>query len=207
MPFSLQENGLYAVDLFKNYSKRPVLKGVSIHVKAGEVIGLLGPNGAGKTTCFSLMVGLIHPTGGKIYFNNHEITHLPMYRRARLGIGYLPQEPSIFRGLSVEENILGVLELIENDYDKRQAQLDHLLDEFGINHLRQSPSVSLSGGERRRLEIARSLATNPQFLLLDEPFAGIDPIAVVEIRDLIIFLKNKGIGILITDHNVKETLA
>jgi lipopolysaccharide export system ATP-binding protein len=198
--------GLAAENLGKTYNKRPILMGASFHLQRGEAIGLLGPNGAGKTTCFSIITGLISPDMGKIWLDGHDITHLPMYRRARLGIGYLPQEASIFRGMSVEQNLRAVLELIEPSQEHREQIIDALLDEFAISHLRQSPAVSLSGGERRRVEIARALATSPHFLLLDEPLAGIDPIAMNEIRELIFHLKGRGIGVLITDHNVRETL-
>lgn len=198
--------GLVAENLGKTYSKRPILLGANFHLQRGEAIGLLGPNGAGKTTCFAIITGLISPDMGRIWLDGHDITHLPMYRRARLGIGYLPQEASIFRGMTVEQNIRAVLELIDPSPDHRELVIDALLDEFAISHLRQSPAVSLSGGERRRVEIARALATSPHFLLLDEPLAGIDPIAMNEIRELILHLKVRGIGVLITDHNVRETL-
>lgn len=202
----MMPTGLAAENLGKTYNKRPILMGASFHLQRGEAIGLLGPNGAGKTTCFSIITGLISPDMGKIWLDGHDITHLPMYRRARLGIGYLPQEASIFRGMSVEQNLRAVLELIEPSQEHREQIIDALLDEFAISHLRQSPAVSLSGGERRRVEIARALATSPHFLLLDEPLAGIDPIAMNEIRELIFHLKGRGIGVLITDHNVRETL-
>ncbi len=202
----IMPTGLAAENLGKTYNKRPILMGASFHLQRGEAIGLLGPNGAGKTTCFSIITGLISPDMGKIWLDGHDITHLPMYRRARLGIGYLPQEASIFRGMSVEQNLRAVLELIEPSQEHREQIIDALLDEFAISHLRQSPAVSLSGGERRRVEIARALATSPHFLLLDEPLAGIDPIAMNEIRELIFHLKGRGIGVLITDHNVRETL-
>jgi lipopolysaccharide export system ATP-binding protein len=198
--------GLIAENLGKTFNKRPILLGASFHLQRGEAIGLLGPNGAGKTTCFSIITGLIAPDMGRIWLDGHDITHLPMYRRARLGIGYLPQEASIFRGMTVEQNIRAVLELIDPSQEHREQVIDALLDEFAISHLRQSPAVSLSGGERRRVEIARALATSPHFLLLDEPLAGIDPIAMNEIRELIFHLKVRGIGVLITDHNVRETL-
>jgi lipopolysaccharide export system ATP-binding protein len=198
--------GLVAENLGKTYNKRPILLGINLHLQQGEAIGLLGPNGAGKTTCFSIITGLIAPDMGKIWLDGHDITVLPMYRRARLGIGYLPQEASIFCGMTVEQNIRAVLELIEPSRERREQVIDTLLDEFDISHLRQSPALALSGGERRRLEIARALATSPLFLLLDEPLAGIDPIAMTEIRELIIHLKSRNIGILITDHNVRETL-
>jgi lipopolysaccharide export system ATP-binding protein len=199
-------DGLVAQGLGKRFKKRPVLRGVNISVQRGEVVGLLGPNGAGKTTCFYIMVGLIRPEYGVVVMDGQDITDLPMYRRARLGIGYLPQEPSIFRGLSVEDNIRSVLEVIESDREVRETMLDDLLGEFSISHLRKTPSIALSGGERRRVEIARALASRPNFILLDEPLAGIDPIAVGDIRDLVAQLKDRGIGVLITDHNVRETL-
>lgn len=198
--------GLYASNLGKRFKKRPVVRGVSLRVQRGEVVGLLGPNGAGKTTCFYMITGLLPPDYGSVVMDGDDLTDLPMYRRARLGIGYLPQEASIFRGLTVEGNIRAILEVIEKSQEKREAMLDLLLAEFSISHLRRTPSLALSGGERRRVEIARALASNPHFILLDEPFAGIDPIAVSDIRDLVIQLKNKGIGVLITDHNVRETL-
>ncbi len=199
-------SGLVAQGLGKRFKKRPVLRGVSISLKRGEVVGLLGPNGAGKTTCFYIITGLINADYGVIMFNGRDITDLPMYRRARLGIGYLPQEPSVFRGLSVEKNIRSVLEVVEPDREVRESMLDNLLAEFSITHLRTTPAVALSGGERRRVEIARALASQPTFILLDEPLAGIDPIAVGEIRELIAQLKDRDIGVLITDHNVRETL-
>ena len=190
----------------KAFKKRTVVRGVSLEVSRGEAVGLLGPNGAGKTTVFYMITGLISADEGSIRIEGRDVTKLPMYRRARLGIGYLPQEASIFRGLTVEENILAVLETVEPDKAARQAQLDALLDEFRIARLRTSPSIRLSGGERRRVEIARALATRPSFMLLDEPFAGIDPIAVNDIRSLVRHLTQRGIGVLITDHNVRETL-
>jgi lipopolysaccharide export system ATP-binding protein len=198
--------GLCIQKIGKTFGKRPILLGIDLHVVQGEAVGLLGPNGAGKTTCFSIVTGLIQPDIGKVFLDQKEITNMPMYLRARMGIGYLPQDASIFRGLTVEGNIKAVLELSEKDPDKREQRLDHLLDEFSVSHLRQSPAVALSGGERRRVEIARALAMSPKFLLLDEPLAGIDPIAVGEIRELISHLKKMDIGILITDHNVRETL-
>jgi lipopolysaccharide export system ATP-binding protein len=198
--------GLVARNIGKGFKRRPVLRDVSITVQRGEAVGLLGPNGAGKTTCFYCITGLISPDSGAILLDGKEITQLPMYRRARLGIGYLPQEASIFRGLTVEGNIMAVLEVIEPDRDKREAMLDELLAEFSIEHLRRAPALALSGGERRRVEIARALASKPHFILLDEPLAGIDPIAVSDIRDLVAHLKDRGIGVLITDHNVRETL-
>jgi len=182
------------------------LKGVSLKVRQGEVFGLLGPNGAGKTSCFYLIIGLLSPDTGRISLDGHDISDLPMYRRARLGIGYLPQEASIFRGMSVEENIRAVLEVAEPIQERRETMLDELLAEFSISHLRRAPALALSGGERRRVEIARALASQPSFMLLDEPLAGIDPIAVGEFRDLIAHLKHRGIGVLITEHNVRETL-
>ena len=190
----------------KSFSRRKVVKGASLYVRRGEAVGLLGPNGAGKTTMFYMVTGLIKADAGRIELDGHDITALPMYQRARLGIGYLPQEASIFRGLNVEENIRAVLEAIEPDPQVRARELDALLEEFGIKHLRKSPSVALSGGERRRVEIARALATRPSYMLLDEPFAGIDPIAVGDIQQLVRHLTRRGIGVLITDHNVRETL-
>ncbi len=198
--------GLSVVSIAKSYDKRPVLTDVSVTVGRGEVIGLLGPNGAGKTTCFYSVMGLVKPDSGRIMLDGQDITGLPMYRRAILGLGYLPQETSIFRGLSVEKNISTVLELSEPDPVARKARLDQLLDEFGLTRLRDAPAMALSGGERRRAEIARALAANPSIMLLDEPFAGIDPISIADIRDLVKDLKNRGIGVLITDHNVRETL-
>ena len=198
--------GLVAVSLGKRFKKRPVVRGVSMSVQRGEAVGLLGPNGAGKTTCFYMITGLIAPDYGQILLDGIDVTDMPMYRRARLGVGYLPQEPSIFRGLTVEANIRAVLEVVEGDRERREAMLDDLLAEFSITHLRRTPSLALSGGERRRVEIARALASQPHFMLLDEPLAGIDPIAVGDIRDLVVHLKDRGIGVLITDHNVRETL-
>jgi len=201
-----ENRGLVATHLGKHYGDRPVLREVSLSVQRGEVVGLLGPNGAGKTTCFYLITGLISADYGSIALDGHEITELPMYRRARLGVGYLPQEASIFRGLTVEQNIRAVLEVAEPDRERRETLLDALLAEFSISHLRRVSALTLSGGERRRVEIARALASHPSFMLLDEPLAGIDPIAVGEIRDLVAHLKDRGIGVLITDHNVRETL-
>ena len=198
--------GLYVESISKRYKKRPVVSDITLSLQRGEAVGLLGPNGAGKTTCFYIITGLIQPDYGRVYLDGQDITELPMYRRARIGIGYLPQEASIFRGLTVENNIRAVLETIEPSREKRTAILDALLAEFSITHLRRTPALALSGGERRRVEIARALATNPHFILLDEPFAGIDPIAVGDIRDLVAHLKDRGIGVLITDHNVRETL-
>lgn len=204
-----QKNDTDVLEVFnigKKYKKRSVLKNVSLHVKKGEAVGLLGPNGAGKTTCFYCVTGLITPDYGDVYINGQDITSLPMYKRAKMGIGYLPQESSIFRTLSVEDNIKAILEIVEEDETIRENRLEELLNEFSIAHLRKSPALSLSGGERRRLEIARALAGNPSFILLDEPLAGIDPIAVNEIRMLVSQLKHRGLGVLITDHNVRETL-
>ena len=199
--------GLLSIEhLQKAYRARRVVEDVSLRVRQGEAVGLLGPNGAGKTTVFYMITGLVRPDRGVISLNGHDVTRLPMYRRARLGIGYLPQEASIFRGLSVEQNIMAVLEITQPDRRKRADELEALLEEFDIKRLRKSPSVALSGGERRRCEIARSLAGRPSFILLDEPFAGIDPIAVGDIRSLVRHLKGRGIGVLITDHNVRETL-
>ena len=198
--------GLAAVELGKAFRKRTVLRSISLNVRRGEAVGLLGPNGAGKTTCFYIIIGLLRPDYGWITIDGQDVTALPMYRRARLGVGYLPQEASIFRGLTVEKNIRAVLEVVESDRSKREATLDELLAEFSITHLRRTPALALSGGERRRVEIARALAAQPAFMLLDEPLAGIDPIAVAEIRDLVSHLKHRGIGVLITDHNVRDTL-
>jgi lipopolysaccharide export system ATP-binding protein len=198
--------GLEVRSIAKSYDKRAVLHDVSLHVERGEVVGLLGPNGAGKTTSFYSVMGLVRPDAGRIYLDGRDITHLPMYRRAILGLGYLPQETSIFRGLTVEQNILAVLEISEPDGEAREARLEQLLGEFGLTHLRESPAMALSGGERRRCEIARSLAAEPSIMLLDEPFAGIDPISIADIRDLVCELKQRDIGVLITDHNVRETL-
>jgi lipopolysaccharide export system ATP-binding protein len=198
--------GLVVKGLGKSYRRRPVVRDVDLELHRGEAVGLLGPNGAGKTTCFYMVIGLVPADSGAITIDGIDLTPLPMYRRARLGLGYLPQEASIFRGLSVEDNILAVLELVESDRKARRQRLDELLDEFSIAHLRRAPATALSGGERRRVEIARCLATDPAFVLLDEPFAGVDPIAVNDIRHLVGHLKDRGIGVLITDHNVRETL-
>lgn len=198
--------GLVARNIGKRFKMRPVLRDVSLEVQRGEAVGLLGPNGAGKTTSFYVITGLITADYGSILLDGVDISDLPMYRRARLGIGYLPQEASIFRGLTVEQNVRAILEVVEPDEDRRDAMLDDLLAEFSISHLRRTPALALSGGERRRVEIARALASHPSFMLLDEPLAGIDPIALGEIRDLIAHLKDRGIGVLITDHNVRETL-
>ena len=197
---------LIARGLSKTYGTRQVVRGASLIVRRGEAVGLLGPNGAGKTTCFYMITGLVPVDEGHILVDGNDVTEMPMYRRARLGVGYLPQEASIFRGLSVENNIRAVLEVHDNNKDRREAKLDALLDEFHIKHLRKSAAVALSGGERRRLEIARSLATDPTFMLLDEPFAGVDPISVSDIQALVRHLTGRGIGVLITDHNVRETL-
>ncbi|MDN5002815.1 LPS export ABC transporter ATP-binding protein [Bradyrhizobium sp. GCM10027634] len=206
-PQLLRRPGFLAVhSVEKSFGSRQVVRGVSIYVRRGEAVGLLGPNGAGKTTVFYMITGLIKADRGAIELDGHDVTKLPMYQRARLGIGYLPQEASIFRGLTVEQNIRAVLEVVEPSRKKREEQLDSLLDEFNITRLRKSPSIALSGGERRRVEIARALATRPNYMLLDEPFAGIDPIAVGDIQDLVRHLTNRGIGVLITDHNVRETL-
>ncbi|MDP6704934.1 MAG: LPS export ABC transporter ATP-binding protein [Alphaproteobacteria bacterium] len=201
-----ESEGLVVTKIGKRFKKRPVLRDVSLRLSRGEAVGLLGPNGAGKTTCFYIISGLIAPDSGSIGLDGHDLTELPMYRRARLGIGYLPQEASIFRGLSVENNIRAVLEVVEPVHARREQMLDDLLADFSISHIRMTPAVALSGGERRRVEIARALASNPGFLLLDEPLAGIDPIALAEIRDLVSHLKDRGVGVLITDHNVRETL-
>ena len=199
-------SGLTISHIGKSYGRRPVLRDISMTLQRGEVVALLGPNGAGKTTCFYAVAGLVLPDSGSVFIDGVDATLLPMYRRAKLGIGYLPQEASIFRGMSVEDNIRAVLELSIKDREQRNHMLDELLAEFSITHLRRASAVSLSGGERRRVEIARCLAGQPYYVLLDEPFAGVDPIAVGEIRDLVSQLKNRGIGVLITDHNVRETL-
>jgi lipopolysaccharide export system ATP-binding protein len=198
--------GLVASGVGKTYKKRPVVRNVSVQVRRGEAVGLLGPNGAGKTTTFYMIVGLVRSETGSITLDGADITMQPMYRRARMGIGYLPQEASVFRGLNVEQNIMAALEVVEPDADARGLACDELLAEFGIGHLRRTPALALSGGERRRVEIARALATRPSYILLDEPLAGIDPIAVGEIRDMVSHLKHRGLGVLITDHNVRETL-
>lgn len=198
--------GLVAEHLSKSYRKRPVLRDVSIQIRRGEAVALLGPNGAGKTTCFYMITGLLNADSGAITLDGQDITNLPMYRRARLGIGYLPQESSIFRGLSVEDNIRAVLQAQNLNHEDQEALLEELLAEFSVTHLRRTPALALSGGERRRVEIARALASRPHFMLLDEPLAGIDPIAIGEIRSLIAHLKTKDIGVLITDHNVRDTL-
>jgi len=200
------EVGLRVENLRKSYSKKLVIRDVSLALDQGEVVALLGPNGSGKTTTFYAIAGLIHPEGGHIYIDGRDVTALPMYRRAKLGIGYLPQEMSIFRGLSAEDNIMAILEIAEPSRARRRERLEQLLSEFSIEHLRRAPALALSGGERRRVEIARCLAANPRYLLLDEPFAGVDPISVGDIRHLVAELKKRGIGVLITDHNVRETL-
>ena len=201
-----KDDGLEVRSIAKSYDKRAVLHDVSLEVHRGEVVGLLGPNGAGKTTCFYSVMGLVKPDSGRIYLDGADITELPMYRRAILGLGYLPQETSIFRGMSVEDNILAVLEAVGLDKGARRERLDQLLGEFGLTALRSSAAMALSGGERRRCEIARALAANPSIMLLDEPFAGIDPISISDIRELVRELKSRDIGVLITDHNVRETL-
>lgn len=198
--------GLMAQNLCKKFGPRSVVQDVSVFVRRGEVVGILGPNGAGKTTSFYMIVGLLRPNSGNVYLDGHDITEMPMYQRARLGVGYLPQEVSIFRGLNVEQNILSTLETRYKDKAEQNRRLDALLEEFSISHLRKSSALSLSGGEKRRVEIARALATDPSFILLDEPFAGVDPIAVQDLRNLVHHLKDRKIGVLITDHNVHETL-
>ncbi|MDG1456998.1 MAG: LPS export ABC transporter ATP-binding protein [Pseudoprimorskyibacter sp.] len=200
------DSGLKIRHLRKSYKKRVVIRDVSLDLHRGEVVGLLGPNGCGKTTSFYSIAGLVNPEAGQVLIDGRDVTNLPMYRRARMGIGYLPQEMSIFRGLSVEDNILSVLEISLRDRHARRERLEELLSEFSIEHLRRAPSLALSGGERRRVEIARCLAADPKYLLLDEPFAGVDPISVGDIRHLVADLKKRGIGVLITDHNVRETL-
>ncbi len=198
--------GLVVRNIGKTFRRRPVVRGVSLSVRRGEGVGLLGPNGAGKTTCFYMITGLTPVDYGTIEIDGCDATKLPMYQRARLGVGYLPQEASIFRGMTVEENLRAVVELIEKDEDRREALIDDLLAEFHVGHLRGAPAMALSGGERRRVEIARALASHPSYMLLDEPFAGVDPLAIADIRDLVSHLKDRGIGVLITDHNVRETL-
>ncbi|MDG1159121.1 MAG: LPS export ABC transporter ATP-binding protein [Flavobacteriales bacterium] len=198
---------LRAENIVKKYGKRTVVKGVSYHVNRGEIVGLLGPNGAGKTTSFYMTVGLVTPNEGHVFLDDREITQEPMYRRAQLGLGYLPQEPSVFRKLSVEENILAVLQMTKLSKKEQREKLETLIDEFSLGHVRKNKGDSLSGGERRRTEIARALATDPNFILLDEPFAGVDPIAVEDIQGIVARLKDRNIGILITDHNVQETLS
>ncbi len=197
---------LYTDKVVKKYGKRTVVKGISVEVNKGEIVGLLGPNGAGKTTTFYMIVGFIRPNGGSVYLDNEDITKLPMYKRAKMGIGYLPQEASVFRQMSVENNIKSVLEMTTMSKKEQHMQTEKLIEEFGLEHIRKSKGIQLSGGERRRTEIARALAINPAFILLDEPFAGVDPIAVEDIQGIVKKLKEKGIGVLITDHNVHETL-
>lgn len=198
---------LYTKQISKSYKGRKVVKGVTIEVKQGEIVGLLGPNGAGKTTSFYMIVGLVSPENGTVHLDDRDITNLPMYKRSQLGIGYLPQEVSVFRKLSVEDNIMAILEMTALDKTERKEKLEKLISEFGLNHVRKNMGNSLSGGEKRRTEIARALATDPKFVLLDEPFAGVDPIAVEDIQSIVAELKNRNIGILITDHNVQETLS
>ena len=202
----VKNDGLVVTNLGKSFQKRPVVRSVSLQIQRGEAVGLLGPNGAGKTTCFYMISGLITPDYGKVLLNNRDITKMPIYKRARAGIGYLPQEISIFRGMTVEQNIRAILALHISDINQREIHLDELLAEFSLTHLRRTSSLALSGGERRKVEIARTLASQPSFILLDEPLAGIDPIAIEEIRELIKHIKDRGVGVLITDHNVKETL-
>jgi lipopolysaccharide export system ATP-binding protein len=198
---------LYTQEIFKTYRGRPVVKGVTVEVNQGEIVGLLGPNGAGKTTTFYMIVGLVQPDAGKVFLDGTEITKFPMYKRAQMGIGYLPQEVSVFRQLSVEDNIMAILEMTDLSKTARKERLEKLLDEFHLQHVRKNLGNRLSGGEKRRTEIARALATEPKFVLLDEPFAGVDPIAVEDIQAIVSELKNRNIGILITDHNVQETLS
>ncbi|SLN30142.1 Lipopolysaccharide export system ATP-binding protein LptB [Roseovarius albus] len=205
-PKQTLNTGLVVENLRKSYRKRVVIRSVSLNLQQGEVVALLGPNGSGKTTTFYTIAGLVNPEGGHVSIDGEEVTNLPMYRRARMGIGYLPQEMSIFRGMSVEDNITAILDISIRDRHKRRERLEELLSEFSIEHLRRAPALALSGGERRRVEIARCLAANPRYLLLDEPFAGVDPISVGDIRHLVADLKKRGIGVLITDHNVRETL-
>ena len=202
----IKNDGLVVTNLGKSFQKRPVVRSVSLQIQRGEAVGLLGPNGAGKTTCFYMISGLINPDYGKVLLDNQDITKMPIYKRARAGIGYLPQEISIFRGMTVEQNIRAILALHISDRNEREIHLDELLAEFSLTHLRRASSLALSGGERRKVEIARTLASQPSFILLDEPLAGIDPIAIEEIRELIKHIKDRGVGVLITDHNVKETL-
>jgi len=204
-PTSLAE-GLHVVDLQKKIGARQLLRKVGLHVNRGEVVALLGPNGAGKTTCFQSIIGLTHVDSGTITLDGRDLIHLPMYRRARMGLGYLPQEASIFRGLSVEQNLTAVLEMVTRTRAERITRLDELLTEFGLTKVRHSPAPALSGGERRRVEIARALAANPAFMMLDEPFAGVDPIAIRDVKNLVLHLKTRGMGVLITDHNVRDTL-
>lgn len=201
-----EKDMLIAENLGKSYSKKPVVRNVSLKLRKGEVVGLLGPNGAGKTSCFYMITGLISQDYGKVSINGHDVTNFPMYRRARLGLGYLPQEASVFRGLTVEDNIMAILEVSVKEKERRQSMLEELLGEFSLTHLRSAQAIALSGGERRRCEIARALASRPSYILLDEPLAGIDPVAIDDIRGLIVQMRERGIGILITDHNVREAL-
>jgi lipopolysaccharide export system ATP-binding protein len=198
--------GLFVDAIGKSFGDRPVVKSVSLRLKRGEVAGLLGPNGAGKTTCFYMITGLVAADYGSIYLDGEDITSQPMFQRARMGVGYLPQEASIFRGMTVEQNVMAVVEMRQKDQRRAREHVTEILEELRITHIRKSPAVALSGGERRRVEIARALASEPSFMLLDEPFAGIDPLAISDIREVVSYLKNRGIGILITDHNVRETL-
>ncbi|KQY35972.1 LPS export ABC transporter ATP-binding protein [Caulobacter sp. Root1455] len=202
----LASDGLVVDAIGKSFGDRPVVKSVSLRLKRGEVAGLLGPNGAGKTTCFYMITGLVAADYGSIYLDGEDITSQPMFQRARMGVGYLPQEASIFRGMTVEQNVMAVVEMRQKDQRKAREHVTEILEELRITHIRKSPAVALSGGERRRVEIARALASEPSFMLLDEPFAGIDPLAISDIREVVSYLKNRGIGILITDHNVRETL-
>jgi lipopolysaccharide export system ATP-binding protein len=202
----MNKNKLIIKNLTKNYNKRAIVNNISMEINQGSIIGLLGPNGAGKTSCFYMILGLINCDSGSIWLNDIEITFLPIHKRAKLGIGYLPQEPSVFRKLSVQDNILAILEMTNISITEQQQKLQYFLEEFNLTHIKDNMGISLSGGERRRLEIARTLATNPQFILLDEPFAGVDPIAIAEIKKILLLLSKKNIGIIITDHNVRETL-
>ncbi len=204
--FQILEDGLYVNKISKTYGNKEVIRDISISIKRGEIVGLLGPNGAGKTTSFYVIVGLVKPDRGSIFLDKLDISELPIYKRGKIGISYLPQEASIFRGMNVEDNLMSIIEIIEKDKNKHDIILQNLLNEFDINHVRKSKSIVLSGGERRRLEIARTLASNPKYLLLDEPLTGIDPVSIEEIKIIIKKLKNKNIGVLITDHNVRETL-
>ena len=204
--FKILDNGLYVNKISKSFDKKYIVRDISLNIHKGEIVGLLGPNGAGKTTTFYMIVGLIGPDSGSIFLDKEDVSNLPIYIRGQKGISYLPQEPSIFRGMNVEDNLMSIIEIIEKNKDKHQIILENLLNEFDIQHVRKSKSIVLSGGERRRLEIARTLASNPKYLLLDEPLTGIDPVSIEEIKKIIKKLKNKNIGVLITDHNVRETL-
>ncbi len=204
--FNILDDGLVIKKISKTYGNKEVIRDISLYIKRGEIVGLLGPNGAGKTTSFYIIVGLVKPDRGSIYFDKLDISNVPIYNRGKMGISYLPQEASIFRGMNVEDNLLSIIEINENDKNKQEITLQNLLNEFDINHVRKSKSIVLSGGERRRLEIARTIASNPKYLLLDEPLTGIDPVSIEEIKTIIKKLKEKNIGILITDHNVRETL-